>query len=236
MAALGAAAIMLVGSWANASIFTSSYEGSALPDDASSNPQWSKFLDSDGASSSVSGGILTISTTASESLAYRLFGGSGNAWDPTGAGSTIEINLKVDSQDAGAGRAGDILIGTGTQEWLLRWGTTVISEELGGGSVAMTTTDAFHTYRFTIPNDEGPLTLYVDGGTTPVMTWAGVDGTADRLDFGDTLDPGDGGTVQWDYIRWTNAGAIAPSVPEPTMLSLAALGGVFLLGRRRRAE
>jgi len=235
MVALGAVA--LVGAGVRAAVlpapFSASYEGDFLPDSASSNPQWSALYTE--GSASVSGGILTITTTGAQSEAYRYVGGTGTAWDPTGAGSTIEINLKVDSVDAGAGRAGDMLIATGTNAWLLRWGNGVISEELNGDSYLMATTDAFHTYRLTIPNDTGPMNLYVDGNTTAATSFAGVaSGTLTRIDFGDTLDPGDGGVVQWDYIRWTNAGAYAPeAVPEPASLGVVALGGLALLRRRR---
>ncbi len=202
---LGTALVAPWGLSANAQ--TVSYEANALPQN--SVPQWSKVLDSTGgAGESVSGGILTTTTTApTQSLAYRLMSSTGG-WNPTATGSIIDVRMKVISQAAGAGRVCSFLIGTGTQAWLVRWGTTVISEELYGGVFAFDTTNAFHTYRFGVAGTEGPLNIYVDGDTSPIMTFAGLDSTAKRLDFGDQLD-GDAGTAQWDYIRW----GITPSPP-----------------------
>ncbi len=201
MMAAGAAAMAMLGSNARAS---GSYEADVLPTDA--NPAWQQIY-FDG-SSSVSGGVLTLSTSATtESLAYRLFGGSGQSWDPEGkVSSTVDVGLKVDAQNGGAARAGDIFIGTGSAVWLFRFATTWISEEIAGGGFAATTDDAFHNYQFAITGASGPLNVYVDGGTTPAATFAGTpvsNSVYNRIDFGDTLD-GDAGTIQWDYIRWNN--------------------------------
>lgn len=203
--ALSAAAVIPWGSTAKALI---SYEGDVLPQN--STPAWSVFLDDTGGTGgSVSGGILTTTTAAAnQSLGYRLWGGSPGGWNPTAAGSIVDVRVKVVSQAPGAGRAADFLIATGSKAWLVRWGESRISEELFGGGFDFNTTDAFHTYRFGVTGLDGPLNIYVDGDTSPSVTFDGLASTTpSRLDFGDQLD-GDGGTVQWDYIRWDiSAGA-----------------------------
>lgn len=212
---------------ARAQIFTSSYEGTALPQDPPSNPIWS--LQSDpGSSASVSGGILTIVTAApTQSLAYVLNGGSGTDWNPTTLGTTVELNLKVDSQLTTLG-AGTFSIRTGSQTWVMAFATNKITEVVSGVSVAAVTDDAFHIYRFTENDMGGNLNLYVDNSPTPLMSWAGLASGANLLVFGDNLDEV-GGQMQWDYIRWTNQGAFAP-IPEPSATALAALGGLGMIG------
>jgi hypothetical protein len=224
LAAIASASLILIGPHAGAA--TISYEGDALPQ--ASTPAWGVFLDDTaGAGGVVSGGILTITTAPTQSLGYRLFSSPGG-WDPTLGGTDIDIRMKVVSQAQGAGRAGDFLVATGTQAWLVRWGAARVSEELLGGGFDLDTTDAFHTYRLSVAGTEGPLNIYVDGAAVPSVSLPGVDSTANRLDFGDQLD-GDGGVVQWDYIRWTNN-----EVPEPASLSVLVLGGCALRRTRRR--
>jgi hypothetical protein len=230
--AASAALVALVAPYSEAQVFTASYEGDALPQ--ASVPPWDRVFNE--GSESVSGGILTVSTpSGSASQAYYLNGGSGLAWDPTGGlGSTIDLRLKVDSQDGGVGTAGacNFVIATGSQAWIMQIGSNVIGEKLAGGPTpTIDTTDAFHVYRFTVDGVGGPLNLYVDGGQSPLATWAGVGSGTDALRFGDDQSSV-GGQVQCDYIRWTNAGAFAP-VPEPSLLSLAGIGCMSMLRKRR---
>lgn len=224
----------------NAAIFTASYTGDALPQDAASNPQFTKVLDSDVdlsppavANESVSDGILTVHTEENRGfIEYRLDGGPESAWNPTGAGTTIELKLKVDHNSPGADWAGTILVGTGNRFWALVIGTGFISDLASGGDLAINTSDAFHTYRLVIADEaNGPLSIYVDGSTTAARSWAGADSTANRLSFGD-LTGNESGQIQWDSIEWTNAVAEAP-VPEPSTFALAVIGATGLLRRRR---
>jgi hypothetical protein len=216
--------------------FTHSYTGDALPQDPLTVPQWTKVLDSDEAgpntTESASGGILTVFTASvPDFIEYRQDGGG--AWNPTALGSTVETRLKVDFNSEGASYAGDLVILTGARGWFMRFGTGSINEVLGGGTLEMDTSSAFHTYRFTTTEAaNAPLNLYVDGSTTPAITFAGVDTGSNRLGFGDATTSLEGGQIQWDYIDWTNAGAFAP-VPEPSTLALMALGGTALLRTRR---
>ncbi len=226
MIATAATVVALVAPSAEATIFTDSYEADALP--TASTPAWTEFFNQ--GTESVAGGILTLSTAAGDDNLYRLGGGTGLDWDPTGAGSTLEIRLKVDSQ-LGATGAGDFGILTGAKVWKFSFATNQINEVVAGGTVSMDTSAAFHVYRFTVAGTGGPLNLYVDGGGSPVATFAGGATGSNRLDWGDDLGA-DAGQVQWDYIRWTNLGAFAP-VPEPSVVWLAAVGLMTLIRARR---
>jgi MYXO-CTERM domain-containing protein len=214
--------------------FTQSYEADDVPESASSSPQWQKFFLGTG---TASGGLLTVTTPtdagASDDhyLEYRLDGGG--AWNPTGAGTTLEMSFKTIA-GSDSGWAGSALISTGLRQWSIRVGTNYVS--IGGDDLYLPSlgidSSTFHTYRFTSANDTGNLSLYIDGATTPTHTYTnGVDSAVSRLAFGDLGSP-EGGQVQWDYLRWTNAGAFAP-VPEPGALSLAAIGLAGLRRRRR---
>lgn len=182
----------------------SGYVADCLPQNAV--PPWQRIYNQ--GSESVADGALTVTTsTAGLQQAYRLSGGPASAWNPTSRGSVLEAKLRVDSQAGSYANA--ILISTGNRSWSIGFGMTGLTEILGSGSVAMTTNDAFHVYRFTIDGTNGPLKVYVDGNTTPIATWAGVSSTANRIDFGDFLSSA-AGVVKWCYIRWTNQGVCLP--------------------------
>lgn len=220
MLALSAAAsaFVVLQARGQSAAFTFSYEADYLPQSPLTAPQWAKVLDSDEAgpntSESVSGGILTTYTAnKADYLEYRMDGGAGLNWNPTGAGSTLEVRLKTDFNASGADWAGNLVIGTGSRAWTLGIGTNYISNYGGGGDLVMPTSDKFHTYRFTIGNEvDGPLALYVDGASTPSKVWSGTASTTNRIGFGDATDANEGGQIQWDYLRWTNNGRFAPEV------------------------
>jgi hypothetical protein len=229
------AGILVVGSAAHAAPapFTQSYEADALPDDPSSSPQWQRFF---GGTGTASGGILTVATpgTAPDAdyLEYRLSGADGAPWDPTGAGSTVEMRFKSDSVDA-SGWSGSALISTGLSQWAIRIGDFV---SISGDDYNLVANGfdptVFHTFRFTTANDTGDLNMYIDGSTSVTHVFTGGAASAvSRLAFGDLGQPEEG-TAEWDYMRWTNAGAFAP-VPEPGMMSLATIGLAGLRRRRR---
>lgn len=218
----------------NSVAWTYTYEGNYLPGNPLSDPAWtSPFPPSGGASESVFGGILTVSTPdVSENIAYRQTGGTGNPWDPTAAGSTIEARLKVDSLGTGSAWAQSLMVRTGSRMYWLAFGTNVVQDPAAGGFAFINTTDGFHDYRFTVSGLAGIGSLYLDGSQTPLFTTTGIADSANVLDFGDVTGIYDGGTVRWDYIRWTNAGAF--SIPEPSAVMMLALGGTLLLRAQRK--
>jgi len=208
-----AAASAAISLTASAQTWTGTYEGDALPDSPSSNPQWQKYFLG---SASALGGYLTVTTPTDSGtgddhyLEYRLDGGG--AWNPTGAGTTLEMSFQTNYTNA-SGWAGSALISTGLEQWSIRVGTNYVSvgpEDLYLPSIGIDSS-TLHVYRFTTVGDTGNLNLYVDGGTTPAHTYStGVASAVSRLAFGDLGSPEDGQVV-WDYLRWTNAGAFAPN-------------------------
>jgi hypothetical protein len=217
-----AAALFVLKASAQISPFTYSYEANQLPQSPLTIPQWTKVLDSDpsgpNTSETVSNGILTVYTAnKSDYLEYRMDGGAGLNWNPTGAGSTLEVRLKTDFNAASASWAGNLVIGTGSRGWTFGIGTNVISDYVGGGGdLALNTSDGFHTLRFTLLNEaNGPLAMYVDNQSIPAKIWPGASGTTNRLGFGDVTSGNEGGQIQWDYLRWTNNGRFVPDGPAP---------------------
>lgn len=217
--------------------FTASYEADYTPEDPLTSPQWQKYFLGTGVAS---GGYLTVTTNDAAPagdehyLEYRLPGGG--AWNPTGAGSTLEFSFKTNVVNASAW-GGSFQIATGSRRFSFRLGTNWVSCE-GSPDFHLPTnlgidSSTFHTYRFTTVDDTSPLQMYVDGSAAPVASFAGLAGSGNQLAFGDLGNPEDGELV-WDYIRWTNAGAFAPAVPEPATLSLAAMGFACVLRRRSR--
>lgn len=214
--------------------FDYSYEGDAVP--TASSPVWTQNYGGAGTSATVNSSILTLSTDAGTDLMYVV---DPAAWSPDSDGTTVETRMKIDSQAGNLG-AGDLTIVTGAQAWKFAFRTAgggAITEVIGGGTfltgdVGVNPTDGFHTYRFVISGQSGPAVLYIDGNTTPAYSWNGVSTGSSYLNFGDDLGD-DAGVVQWDYVAWTNNGAFAPEVPEPSTLALAMLAAVSLMRRRR---
>lgn len=202
MIGLFVAVAALTGPFAGAATYTADY----LPQNPLNNPQWTRIYNN--GSESAAGGVLKVTSTANLQQAYRLSGGPASAWNPTTGGSAVEIRMKVDSQVSTF--AGSFLLATGNRGWNINFNTNGLQEILGGGNIVTMDTTAFHVYRFTIDGINGPLNMYVDGNTTPSVTWAGISSTANRIDFGDFIAGTVGGVTEWDYIRWTNAGAYPP--------------------------
>jgi hypothetical protein len=230
---LGAAAIAMGASYVQAAPtpFTYGYEASTNLTPENSTPAWGRYWDGD---YSVSGGILTVTTpgthggTDLNNLEFQQTG----SWAPTGVGTTVEVKLKT-NYSGSEGWAGGMVISTGSWSWGVYIGSGAIGVAAGGtGDLSIATDDAFHTYRFAGDETTGILSLYVDGSTTPAHTWNGTASAADYLSFGVPNASQAGGQIEWDYVRWTNAGAYAP-VPEPASLTLLALGGLALRRRRR---
>jgi MYXO-CTERM domain-containing protein len=231
MITLGAASIAMGASYVQSALLPDmdyEYDGVAVPE--SSTPAWARYYDGD---YSASGGILTVTTPGTHGGSdpgYLEFQQTGS-WSPSGAGTTVEVRLKT-IYNGPNGWAGGMAISTGTEAWPIFIGGGFITVSGGGtGDLAINTSDAFHTLRFTTDETSGDVNLYVDGNTTPAHTWGSSASGSNVLAFGVTNGVQTGGQIEWDYIQWTNDGAFAP-VPEPAALSLLGLGALAL--RRRR--
>lgn len=218
-------------------IWTSTYTGAALPNESPSDPLWTELLWGSTTTASASGGIFTLSSTDKND--FRLYltgGGADEAWNPGALGTTIEVRLKVGNVTPGAVWSQTLQISTGVKSYTFGW-TSVQVQDFNTGDKFhfMDTTDEFHTYRFTI-SDTHELSLYVDDNPTPVITGHyGIDVSDNWLAFGLAGNALNSGTVEWEYVQWTNAGAFAP-IPEPsTLLLLGVAGGAFLFRRKMAA-
>jgi len=103
----------------------------------------------------------------------------------------------------------------------------------------------WHTMRVTgTPNSTNPdysdVKVYVDG--TPVGDYLASGSYAQqKVNFGDTTRGEANGPplIQWDYLAYSAEGAFSPdelpTIPEPSTLTLAALGLLLLVyGQRRK--
>jgi len=229
----GAAMVALGASTAGAATWYT-YDGNALPQ--SSTPAWNQVYKSAGAHESASGGILTVTTdTIGDYIGYQMLSPD---WNAAGNGSTLEVRLKVDWANNADNLAGSFDIYSGSQQWLLGIGNgSIASLSSFGEGFSVTLDDAFHTLRFVVSDEAaGKLSVYVDGNTTPAYSFTGSTSGSNQLVFGDTTGGNVSGSIQYDYITWTNDGAFAPAVPEPASLSLLAIGGSALLARRRSRQ
>ncbi len=158
--------------------------------------------------SSVSDGILTLNSIGADTTFNWKLNSAAN-FDFIN-GSTIEFRAKMISHEGGYSSALYIYDKDGKGSIVDFRSSSVVFYP--STSVALTTTDGFHTYRVCYINDT--MELYVDGNFSAIMTAnrGTLTGTANNFNFGDATGANDS---HWelDYIRWTNSGAIAP---EPT--------------------
>lgn len=234
---LGIAALALtaLASPLKAQIFNYEYTGDFLPTDPLTIPTWQQPLPGVNTTASASGGILTIASTATDGyLFYRQT--PSEAWNGSASlGNTIEFVLRVDSQLPAVGWSQSVGIFTGSYGAILVFtSSSVVNGALGGEFASYSLdTSLFHTYRFTT-SDTGLLSLYVDNNPTAAFAVQMQASTGNYMEFGATTAFG-GGTVEWDSISWTNAGAFAP-VPEPATLALLGLTGLLIIPLRRRLQ
>lgn len=191
--------------------WTHSYDAKVLPNDKNCDPVWGVPLPvpSPADTSTIEDGALVIATgpEARDWNFYRLDGGPEKAWSPTVAGSTVEVKLRVVNQVPGDGSAQSLVMATGRNSYNVRFSTTGLY--LGESQkFTLNTTNAPHVYRFVLEED-GEGAVYIDGDSRPAATFTGERSNQSYLDFGDCSE-GQGGTCEWNYVRWTNEGAFPP--------------------------
>lgn len=215
------------------------YTGDYLPNNALSDPAWTTLFQGGSATATVAGGILTYNSPANADQTYAEMantaywnGGSGGSLD-----NTTEFRMKLQSSGAPYDAAEMYIFDSS------KYFKFTIHEDdpftpgnqgyvsLGSGGNIVLDVDVYNTYRVLTFND-GTANLYINGVAaygTPVNA-TGASAT-NKINFGD-LSSGGGGVSDWDYVRWTNAGAFVP-VPEP-QTGVLILGGLSLLGILRR--
>ncbi len=211
-----------------------SYEADVLPDAAS--PQWAK--EADGGVASASGGILSLQTDTSGILHYRSEGApGGNFWDGNfDNGFTVEFRVwveEVHDPEHGAGLFAVRNGGRGGQAQLqfradsIRWwnGDTHPVWIMAEGEDH---TAGYQTIRIVKMPGKNEWHVWRNG----VLAGAhmrSVTTTVNELIFGDTSDAQYSGKIHFDYVRWDNSGAYAPSEASaevPGLPSVAVAGQV----------
>lgn len=223
-------------------VFTGNYEADALPD--ASAPVWVKggtFR----VEPSVNAGVLSIDT--GPDIFKTGYFQQAASWDgDTTTGSTVEVRVR---QVSGTGRL-QLAHKTGTTGWfydlLLSTSRIAAAEAINdlnpaGGNGSDLDMTQFRTIRLVLGagNHGGLRTLdvYVDGSATKAFSLNGYsNNSANRILIGDGASSGGGGVVEYDYIRWTNAEATPPAVPEPTTGAAGAMIGLGALAVRRRRK
>lgn len=213
-----------------------------LPNDATNTwPAWN-VVASAGSNTSVSitDNYLTISTPDSNgAMSYRQSTGYGLG-DGLITEFTLETLLRVTSINEGATYAGSFLFGTGATGKYneILYSPTGIGRS---GNIISVDLTEWTLVRFTF-TDTVNGSMYINNDPTPVATFALTNnGTFGYFQFGDgSVSAGRGGTVEVDFIRWTDLGAYAP-IPEPTALALTLALAIFgfaamILGPRRKKK
>jgi hypothetical protein len=206
--------------WANR------YEGNVMP--ASNSPP----LNEVSLSASTDGNLLTINGTSGGYAALGPDNGGSTAWNGNAAsGSTLEFRMKVDSVTSTYGAYMELGGTSGFAGLKLSATQAITFGASGDGTPFNVTTTAFHTYRMTLAS--GVVNFYLDGNETPFSTRNVSSSPYNAFDFGYGTGAARG-TSEWDYVRWTNAGAFA--APEPSTAAAVALGLAMLIysARARR--
>lgn len=199
-----------------------------LPVGPGTSPVWTVYSKTGEVSTAtVTGDYLEISTDTLSTNAYT----SNSGWSFDNL--TFETRFRIDSQDSPYYVAGLFMEASGkglslsfTPNSIIQFGTTLV----GGLDLTQWT-----TLRVTITGGATPtVSLYINQNPIAVYTSSDIFYSASRtlIGFGDSSTSAEGGTVQWDYLRWTDTGAYAP-IPEPGAYALLATASALCLGWRR---
>ncbi len=204
------------------------YEGSVLPNLA--DPAWSAIGTQSPRTSSLNDGILTITNNSAGWEGWAI--NAGSYWE---AETTLTLEIKM--KQAGTSR---VEFGKSNRQWSLVFKDNEIQSRFGGDSMAFDTTE-WNVFRITkesgVPqgpgdNPDDVVKLYINGSLVASDLVISHAGTYD-FNLVRVMKMSGGGTMDIDYIRYTNEGAFAP-VPEPATLAILGLGMAFANRRRNR--
>ena len=220
------------------------YTGDYLPNDPLSDPAWTELFTNGDATASVNDGILTFEALANVDQAWTEMVNT-TFWNGNSDGiqaNTVEFRMKLRSEGAEYIGAGSFIF-----DGVQYFGFNIVEDDpftpgqqgyvnLGNGGNIILDVDSYQVYRIVMYGD-GMANLFINGVAAyeSGVSANGLSGD-NRINFGDLLNSG-GGTSDWDYFRWTNAGAYNP-VPEPqaAALLMMAVGAGFWTLRRKRGS
>jgi hypothetical protein len=151
-----------------------------------------------------SGGVLLLDTTPENAWWWYTY-----SWGASNSvGATFEARLKVESSNFGI----KVFVRDGTYwEGIVIFPDRIMLFSDTFNVYFMDTTDSYHTYRFTVKNND--YMIYVDDVLRINGTGQHNVGTGSNVcSFGDTDDipPGYDGKSEWDYVRFNVSGAFPP--------------------------
>jgi len=137
--------------------------------------------------------------------------------------STVEIRLRVARQIPGTLYAGNLRARSNGTAFGIFFSADKVAlgtqGDPGKDSAAVDAT-AFHVYKITLA--PGAVKLYIDSGSEPALAAKPqYDSTRPLIEFGafgpggHPIAKGIGGTVEWDYIRWSQTGASEMNAKRP---------------------
>ncbi|MDD3927380.1 MAG: hypothetical protein PHT33_12050, partial [bacterium] len=197
-----------------------SYEGNVLPDQ--SDPRWVLTEPQVKAGMSlvhkVNDGILTMSHKGEGVSHYYVVGYVGSpAWRPdSDGGTTLEFRMRVtESVDSIPFASSLSLYGFGAEK--NRAYTMFLGRKscIFPGKALSLDMSQFHTFRITYSPVDKTFSLYVDGSATaevvmPLEKFV-PSVKLNRIALGGTFSKSMQGTLELDYIRWTNTAVIVPA-------------------------
>jgi len=157
-------------------------------------------------------------------------------------GNTVAFSLRALTLNSGATQTMEMFFRDGARRYRLAFkpGFFGISQTGTPGLewYGLSDSTSFNLYTMTFTPLTDRITVYLNGSTTPAATGirSSNDIVANSIQFGVFTTGTTGGTLEMDYITWTNNGMFT-IIPEPSMaLPLGAAGLILLIWRRSRRK
>lgn len=190
-------------------------------------PIWSPWAITGSSTALVKSNYLEITTDQTSQNSYII----NNGWDFEHL--TFETRFRIESM-SGQYYAMTIVLFANGKGLSLGFDTAKIMQ-FGTPLISGLDLTQWTVLRATVIGGGTPtVNLYINNNTNAAYSSSSImyDSGQSGLLFGDASDPAEGGVTQWDYLRWTDAGAYAP-IPEPSTLILIAFAGVIGMGWKR---
>lgn len=164
-------------------------------------------------------------------------GWSSQTASPTG--NTVIFSLRALTLGTDATQTASLFLYDGARRYRLEFapGKFGINQTgLGIEWYNLADSTSFNTYTVTFTPASQGINVYLNGATSPTATGirSANDAVNNKIQFGVFTSGTTGGSLQLEYMTWTNDGMFTP-IPEPSSALLLGVGAlVFLAGRKRR--